>query len=128
MKYTILVTGPPYGTQNSISAFLFSKQLILENFFLESIFFYATGVYNANCLIYPEKDEHNLMNLWVSLKKNFNVVLNVCISSAYRRGILSNEIAVKTNNLSGNLSNSFNLVGLNDLSVSILASDRIIKF
>ncbi|MDE5286150.1 MAG: DsrE family protein, partial [Buchnera aphidicola] len=48
MNYTILVTGPAYGTQNSSTAFLFCQSVLKLNHILHSIFFYCDGVYNAN--------------------------------------------------------------------------------
>ncbi|MDE5285974.1 MAG: sulfurtransferase complex subunit TusD, partial [Buchnera aphidicola] len=67
MSYTILVTGPAYGTQNSSTAFLFCKSLIKLNHSLNSIFFYCDGVYNANSMNTPAIDEFNLLRSWQDL-------------------------------------------------------------
>lgn len=129
MNYTILVTGPPYGTQNSRTAFLFSKALISLKHSLKSVFFYASGVYNANFFINPSEDEFNIFKFWLSLKKDFDVTLNVCMSSSYKRGVLTDIMSKNLGfNVSGNFSKYFNMVGLNDLFCSVLLSDRFMKF
>lgn len=39
MKFVLLVSGPVYGTQNAISAYLFAKAIIKKRQKLNSIFF-----------------------------------------------------------------------------------------
>ncbi len=50
MRYTLLVTGPAYGTQHASSALLFARALLAQGHQLESVFFYREGVLNANQL------------------------------------------------------------------------------
>lgn len=128
MKYIIFVTGPPYGTQNAISSFLFSKALLFEKHQIEKIFFYANGTYNANKMLYPDIDDFNIFSEWIKLHKKHKIQLCICSGSAYRRGILSDNIGKKLGFFSGNLSNFFILTGLSELSISIHKCDRIIQF
>ncbi len=44
MRYSLLVTGAPYGTQQSTSALLFARALLTTGHQLDSVFFYREGV------------------------------------------------------------------------------------
>ncbi|CAL4325823.1 Sulfurtransferase TusD [Buchnera aphidicola (Protaphis terricola)] len=127
MNYTILVTGSAYGTQNSSTAFLFSKSLITMGHILNSVFFYFDGVLNANYISQSPIDEFDLIKGWRSLNKKYNVQLYVCSSAALRRGIVEDD---NTSNIlkKGNLSPCFQLSGLLELGNSINLSDRLIQF
>ncbi|VFP81256.1 Sulfurtransferase TusD [Buchnera aphidicola (Cinara kochiana kochiana)] len=128
MSYIILVTGLPYGTQNAITAFLFIKSIILLNFCIKKVFFYASGVYNANCMMYPPEHEFNILQGWINLKKKYKIPLCVCPSSAYRRGILLNEFVSDAEKIKENFSSSFQWMTLSELSYSMHDCDRIIQF
>lgn len=43
MRFTLMVTGPAYGTQQASSALQFAKALLAEGHSLESVFFYREG-------------------------------------------------------------------------------------
>ncbi|VFP88753.1 Sulfurtransferase TusD [Buchnera aphidicola (Cinara piceae)] len=129
MNYILFVTGPPYGTQNSITAFLFVRSILLLNHHIKKIFFYASGVYNASIMISPPINEFNILNGWMHLKKKYNLELCICPGSAYRRGILSsNKSTIKYKDIQGICSSSFKLTSLNEFSYSINNCDRIIQF
>ncbi|VFP78343.1 Sulfurtransferase TusD [Buchnera aphidicola (Cinara cuneomaculata)] len=128
MNYIVFVTGLPYGTQNAITAFLFIKSIILSNFCIKKVFFYASGVYNANCMMHPPKHEFNILRGWIQLKKKYNISLCVCPSSAYRRGIFLSESMNKIEKIQHNVSSIFNWITLSELSHSIHDCDRIIQF
>ncbi|WP_425619627.1 sulfurtransferase complex subunit TusD [Buchnera aphidicola] len=128
MNYTILVTGPAYGTQNASTAFLFCNALIQTKNKICSVFFYGDGVYNANNMTTPASDEFNLIHAWQELKKKYQVKLYVCNSSALRRGIVKNEKYFDRPYKIGNLAIFFQLSGLLELANSIKLSDRIIQF
>ncbi|WP_343189417.1 sulfurtransferase complex subunit TusD [Buchnera aphidicola] len=123
MKYLIIVTGPPYGTQNSNTSFLFSKSVIKLGHILYSIFFHFDGVLNANNLISPNNDEFNILQAWKDLYVNYNVKLNLCYSAAMRRGVIKN-IKKKYSNISS----CFKLTGLMKLGFCINKCDRVIQF
>ncbi|CUR53329.1 sulfurtransferase complex subunit TusD [Buchnera aphidicola] len=128
MKYILTVSGPPYGTQNSNSALLFARALILKKHQLKSIFFYSLGVYNANSMIYPSQDEFNIIKSFIKLSFLHQIKLYICMNSAYQKGILSKEMALKLGFLDGNLSKNFQLTGLSTLAVQIYKCDRFIQF
>ncbi|XBC38457.1 MAG: sulfurtransferase complex subunit TusD [Buchnera aphidicola (Floraphis choui)] len=128
MSYTLLVTGPPYGTQNASTALLFSRAIFTSNYKLLSVFFHFDGVLNANKLISFSSDEYNLIEKWVDLNKTFGVKLNVCISAAYRRGIVKNQVYNEFSRSISTLKSSFHLTGFSELARYIEKSDRIIQF
>lgn len=126
MHYTILVTGPAYGTQNASTAFLFCQSLIKMHHVLNSVFFYCDGVLNASNINQIPTDEFNLIQGWQKLHRKHNVKLYVCTSSASRRGI------VEDNTISafkkGNIAPYFQLSGLLEFGNSVYVADRIVQF
>lgn len=88
MTFVLIVTGPPYGTQQASSAFLFTKALIKTNHTLHCVFFYNEGIYNANSLVLPATDEFDLITAWEKLYKEYGVPLHFCTAAALRRGVI----------------------------------------
>jgi tRNA 2-thiouridine synthesizing protein D len=128
MNYTILVTGPSYGTQNASTAFLFCQALVQTKNKLHSVFFYCDGVLNANRMITPASDEFNLIKAWQELNKKHKVNLYVCNSAALRRGVIQDEKILDGNVKKGNLALLFQITGLLELANAIKICDRIIQF
>ncbi|WP_343192115.1 sulfurtransferase complex subunit TusD [Buchnera aphidicola (Formosaphis micheliae)] len=128
MHYLVIVTGSVYGTENSSTAFLFCKEVVHSGHKLHSVFFYFSGVLNANRMVFPAIDECNLVKSWSNFSIKFKIKLNVCISAASRRGVISDENALRLGMPVGNLNNSFKLIGLSGLSEAIYMCDRIIQF
>ncbi|QCI26553.1 sulfurtransferase complex subunit TusD [Buchnera aphidicola (Stegophylla sp.)] len=129
MIYTIIVMGSIYGTENAISAFLFSSFLLkIRKNNINNIFFYCDGVLNGNKMFYIAKDEHNLIDSWYYLSKEFSINLNICSSAAYRRGVIDDDMALDLGFLHGNLHSAFKLTGLGTLVKSIFSSDRVVQF
>ncbi|ABJ90803.1 sulfurtransferase complex subunit TusD [Buchnera aphidicola] len=130
MNYLIFVCAPPYSMQNSITAYMFAKSLFLLNYRVKKVFFYASGIYNANCMIPTEENEFNILNEWINLKKKYNFKLCVCPSAAYKRGLLSNThtSTLKLGYKYNFFSSSFQWMSLSELSYSIHDYDRIIQF
>ncbi|AKZ66021.1 tRNA 5-methylaminomethyl-2-thiouridine synthase [Candidatus Palibaumannia cicadellinicola] len=128
LHYTILVTGPAYGNQKSSSALQFTQALLNYGHYINAIFFYQDGVYNANSFtIYPS-NEINLVQAWQKLAIEHQLSLHVCISAALRRGITNAEQALQLNLSGHNLPPAFNLSSLITLGESILTCDRFIQF
>lgn len=129
MNYIILVTGPPYGTQNSNTSFLFTKELLLlKKFKLQCVFFYFSAVYNANCMLNPAIDEFNIINAWIELKNKYNIKLFVCTSAANRRGVINNKTALQLGFSEGNFSSHFEWFSLTELAILMHTCNRIIQF
>ena len=118
LDYTLVIMGPAYGTQSAYCAYQFAQTLLSSsNHSIANIFFYADGVYNANCYSAPANDEFDLVKAWQSLAKQYSLKLTVCVAAAQRRGIGVN-----------NLAEHFELTGLGELSEAVASSDRVLQF
>lgn len=129
MIYTIMVKGPAYGTENSISALLFSRALIIrKKHIIKSIFFYNDGVLNSNKFFSPGVKDYDIKKEWSIFSIQNKVRLNVCFSAALRRGIIGVKETCNQKILEGNLDVFFKISNLDTLSKDIKKSDRIIQF
>lgn len=128
MRYTLLVTGAPYGTQQASSALLFARALLAAGHQLESVFFYREGVLNANQLTAPASDEIDLVRAWQALWQEQGVLLNVCVAAALRRGVTDQQEASRLQLAASNLQSGFELSGLGALAEAALSCDRLVQF
>lgn len=128
LRYTLVVTGPAYGTQQASSAYQFALALLEKGHILDGVFFYREGVANANQYTSPASDEFDLVTAWQRLAQQQNVALNVCVAAALRRGVIDKQEAGQ-NGLNGfNLQSGFQLSGLGTLAEAMITSDRVIQF
>ncbi|EGT5762858.1 sulfurtransferase complex subunit TusD [Cronobacter sakazakii] len=128
MRFTLMVTGPAYGTQQASSALQFAKALLAEGHSLESVFFYREGVYNANQFTSPASDEFDLVRAWQQLHDENGVALHICVAAALRRGV-TDENEARAQDLTGaNLQPGFQLSGLGALAEAALTCDRVVEF
>ncbi|MBK4764814.1 MAG: sulfurtransferase complex subunit TusD [Pantoea sp. Brub] len=127
MRYNLLVTGPPYGTQQATSAIMFSRALIKTGHELQSIFFYREGVSNANKFIIPANN-FNLVSEWQTLSKKQGIKLYVCITAALSRGIINLKESKQYNLTGYNLQSYFELTGLGTFAKLIIDCDRVVQF
>nr|BET44682.1 MAG: sulfurtransferase complex subunit TusD [Candidatus Aschnera chinzeii] len=128
LLYCIVVSGPVYGTQNACIAWKFADALITEGHILNSVFFHQDGVSNANAMIFPINDEFNLLAAWKNLKKKAKCQLNVCISSALRRGIINDDEAKSSKIFFATADSDFTFIGLVGLTKAMLICDRTVQF
>ncbi len=128
MQFTLLVTGPAYGTQHASSAWLFAKALLAAGHTLSSVFFYREGVLNANQLTAPASDEFDLVRGWQQLQAEHGVALHICIAAALRRGIADQQQAEALELAGANLQPGFELVGLGAQAEAALSSERLVQF
>lgn len=128
MRFTMMVTGPAYGTQQASSALRFAQAVLAEGYQLESIFFYREGVYNANQLTAPASDEFDLVRAWQQLNQQHGVELHICVAAALRRGVTDDEQAALQQLPAANLQPGFTLSGLGALAQASLTCDRMVQF
>ncbi|XBC41731.1 MAG: sulfurtransferase complex subunit TusD [Buchnera aphidicola (Kaburagia rhusicola rhusicola)] len=128
MNYTLLIMGPPYGTQNASTAFLFACAVTSSKNKLLSIFFHCDGTSNANKYISLSSDEFNLVEKWEHLHHKHSVKLNVCISAASRRGVFKKSTKNQFFKNIDDVRSSFFFTGLSELARYIEKSDRVIQF
>ncbi|QDY43262.1 sulfurtransferase complex subunit TusD [Candidatus Pantoea soli] len=128
MRYTLLVTGPAYGTQHASSALLFARALLAAGHQLDSVFFYREGVLNANQLSAPASDEVDMVRAWQQLHEAQGVALNICVAAALRRGVTDAQEAARLHLPASNLQPGFTLSGLGALAEAALSCDRLVQF
>lgn len=128
MRYTLMVTGPAYGTQQATSAYLFARALLAAGHELESVFFYREGVLNANQLTAPASDEFDLVRAWQALHQEEGVALNICVAAALRRGVSDAKEAARLQLAGSNLQPGFTLSGLGALAEAALSCERMVQF
>ncbi|MGE9552421.1 sulfurtransferase complex subunit TusD [Erwinia amylovora] len=128
MRFTLLVTGPAYGTQQASSAWLFARALLAQGHTLESVFFYREGVLNASALTSPASDEFDLTRAWQQLHQEHGVALNICVAAALRRGVTDEQEAKNLGLPAANLAQGFRLSGLGALAEAALSCERMVQF
>ena len=128
LKFTVVISSAPYGTQGASSAYQFCVNIIKAGHCIEGVFFYQEGVLNANKLISPASDETDLPALWAELSIQHKFPLEVCVSASLRRGIVNEEEAKQLNLAQFNLKSPFVLSGLGQLAVLSARSDRLVQF
>lgn len=128
LRYSILVTGAPYGTQQASAAYQFALALLNRGHQLTSVFFYREGVLNGNRLSSPASDEFDLVRAWQQMAAKHQIELNVCVAAALRRGIIDSDEAAQRQELSVNLQDGFSLSGLGSLAEAALSCDRLVQF
>lgn len=128
MRFTILVTGPAYGTQQASSALHFARALLNAGHELISVFFYREGVYNANQFTAPASDEFDVVRAWQQLHTDHGVALEICVAAALRRGVTDETEAQQLGLAGANLQPGFTLSGLGALAQAALTCDRMVQF
>ncbi len=128
MRFALLVTGAPYGTQQSTSALLFARALLQAGEQLESVFFYREGVLNANLLTSPASDEADIVRGWQALQQEHGVELHICVAAALRRGVTDAAESARLQLRVANLQNGFTLSGLGAFARAALTCDRLVQF
>lgn len=128
MKFTLLIMAAPQSCQTQQTALRFAKASIASGHEIYRVFFYNDGALTGNDLQTSPQDEASHLEAWQQLTEEFNIELCVCVASALKRGILSQEEAQRYNHDSSNLSSHFNIVGLGQLIDAQNQSDRVISF
>jgi tRNA 2-thiouridine synthesizing protein D len=127
-SFTLLVTSSAFDSQSSHTAYEFCRAALGKNHQIHSVFFYQKGVMNSNAFLTNHSDELNLHELWRSLALENTLTLNVCVTAANRRGIITEQDAEDLDIDSFNLKAPFESVGLGELISSLNASDRLVQF
>ncbi|HIP76373.1 MAG TPA: sulfurtransferase complex subunit TusD [Psychromonas hadalis] len=126
--FTIMITGAPYGTQGASSGYLFCKAALEMKHTLAGVFFYQQGVFNANALTSPASDEVDLPQCWADLAIKHGFPLEVCVSAALRRGVLSEDESKQLGLSQHNLKFPFVLSGLGQFAELSAKCDRLVQF
>lgn len=127
LSYTLIVTGPAYGTQGSATAVRFAKALVASGHELKAVFFYQDGTTQANSLLYPASDEPNRYQQWSEFAQQHAVPLLVCVAAGERRGVIGDAQSKANGWQTHNLVAPFVVAGLAEMTMSMLQSDRVVQ-
>ena len=128
VKFSVVVTGAPYGSQSASSAYQFCAAATLAGHEIAGVFFYQEGVLNASQLVRPATDEVNLPDLWATLATQYKFPLEVCVSASLRRGVMNEQEAEQLSLSQFNLKPPFVLSGLGQLAELSADCDRLLQF
>ena len=128
VKFSIVVTDAPYGSQSASSAYQFCAAAALAGHEIVGVFFYQEGVLNASQLVSPATDEVNLPELWANLATQYKFPLEVCVSASLRRGVVDEQEAQQLALAQFNLKPPFVLSGLGQLAELSANCDRLLQF
>jgi len=128
IKFSLVVSGAPYGSQSASSAYQFCAAALLAGHEVAGVFFYQEGVLNANQLVSPATDEINLPDFWAALATQHHFPLEVCVSASLRRGVIDSQEAAQLSLAQFNLKSPFVLSGLGQLAELSARCDRLLQF
>lgn len=128
IKFSVVVTGAPYGSQSASSAYQFCAAAASAGHDIAGVFFYQEGVLNASQLVSPATDEVNLPERWAALATQYKFPLEVCVSASLRRGVVDEQEAEQLSLAQFNLKAPFVLSGLGQLAELSAGCDRLVQF
>lgn len=129
MKYCLHITSAPHLDAGANTGLLFAQALLAtKKHQLSRVFFSGNGVLNANALSISPQDEQNIPEAWQNLAQQHGIELQVCISSAFKHGIINESEARRYDKAQQNLMEGFELSGLGQLVEACMLYDRVIRF
>ena len=128
LTYTIVVRCGADQQSQALSAFCFTKELLLQGHQVIRVFFYQHGVYLASEFKVMPQDETNLTALWQQLSIDHDLELGVCIAAALQAGVVDQQEANRYELRGDNLAARFTLVGLGQLAAASAVCDRLVSF
>ncbi|GAB2684784.1 sulfurtransferase complex subunit TusD [Aliiglaciecola sp. 3_MG-2023] len=128
-SFSIIVTSSPLESQGCYSAYRFVQAALENGHSITGVFFYQSGVEVANAFQTMLSDELALYPKWCKLADKYTIPLQVCVTAANRRGILSQQDAIQNDTPNQyNLNPPFQSVGIGELVSMLNESDRSIQF
>lgn len=121
------MSDPSRGS-NARHAATFAHSLIARGHTIHRVFFLDAG---ARCgsvsAVFPQ-DEDNPLDSFVSLDRDHNVDLVLCVTSALRQGQLDEREASRHERGGATIHPAFNISGLGQLIDASAHSDRVVTF
>lgn len=128
MKFAIQINGAPYHSQAGDSAYQFIRAALRKGHEIVRVFFYHDGIYNGLRYAMPPDDERRVIGRWSELARQYGVDLVICISAAQRRGLLSEEEALRAGKVDRDLAEGFRIAGLGLWVDACMEADRFMVF
>lgn len=127
-KFSLLVTSSPIDSQSSYSAYRFALAAVQNQHQVLGVFFYQSGVLNANGFQVMLSDDASMLSTWKEFSKEYSIPLKVCVTAANRRGVITSEDAKDADLEHFNLYSPFESVGLGELIELTTQCDRLVQF
>ncbi|WJG11177.1 sulfurtransferase complex subunit TusD [Aliiglaciecola sp. LCG003] len=128
-KFSIVITSPAVDSASAYSAYRFANAALKQGHSVLGVFFYQGGVTVANQFQTVLSDELNILDKWQSLARQYDIPLQVCVTAANRRGVISQLDAKQDRQqLDHNLTPPFESVGLGELVTLLNDADRSVQF
>ncbi|GAA0852319.1 sulfurtransferase complex subunit TusD [Aliiglaciecola litoralis] len=128
-QFCIIITSSALDADGVYSAYRFAQAVIDKGHKINGVFFYQSGVTLANGYQTFLSDERDMHKLWSEFASQYDIPLQVCVTAANRRGLISEQDAAEQSEPNGfNLSPPFSSVGLGELMVLLEECDRSIQF
>ena len=125
-RFLIFITRSPFDSLNGQTALCFCEAAISLGHEIEQIFFYQQGVLHASTDVQAGAGEKNMLQLWTHFAEQTKTPLNVCVTAAAKRGVLSEDDA-KIFGRHSNMDKVFCPIGMADyfsaLSTSAIGND-----
>ncbi len=112
-KFLIFVTRSPFESLNGQTALSFCEAAIKLGHEVSQVFFYQQGVQQANDFIQPAAGEQSQLAKWVIFSEQTRTPLNICVTAAIKRGVVSTEEAM-SNGKFENIHPVFKAVGMSE--------------
>ncbi len=128
MIYSFLVLASPTHGQTAATASQFALAALARGHSIHSVFFLNDGVAAGSAnVIYPQ-DESTPVAQWAGLAEKHGIELNLCISSALRRGIMDEAESQRYERSASTMHPAFTIAGLGQLVQASASSDRLMTF
>ncbi len=125
---SILITSDPFTTPEADIALEYCNQAITAGSTITQIFFYQSGVNNANYLQIANSDGRRRYQNWQKLSESHNIPLMVCVTAASKHGVVSAEEAEEQGLAHYSLAAPFQQVGLAEFFTQLHKSSQLVQF
>ena len=115
----VIVTTPP-SSNLTATALHFIESALAQGINVVGVFFYQTGVLNANDYVAIASDEFQVIEKWRLLHAKYQLPLHLCYTAAQKNGLSEEK---ETNNIAC----YFTVSGLGELVELTSAADRVIQ-
>ncbi len=128
MKFSIVLYAAPYSSEAAATALKFAKALLGQGHTIYRLFFFNDGVHAANRFATVAHNEISLQQQWDSFITQHEIDSVVCVTSAFKRGVLDEQEAKRQQFEVASMYGSSEIAGLGQLIDAAVNSDRLVNF
>jgi tRNA 2-thiouridine synthesizing protein D len=121
-KLAVIVTTPP-SSHLTQTAFQLIHNTLSQNIELIGVFFYQSGVLNANQYLTIPNDEFPLQQKWQQLNKEHCIPFYLCSTAAEKHGLIKSDDPMSMDLIL----DEFIIAGLGELVELTLKADRVVQ-